>query len=248
MNVAHFGVQNCFGKIGPVSHKFEETKPSWVIPSYFLDSVFLSRYEILFLNLRSKYFKIPEKLRRAVYGSFWGVKQFSSVLFHVFDEYTSILSILSLYLREQLFPPITLVFVGFVRKHKIQVELWTSQSCSFWSSNLFSTRYDQLYSFEGEKRPSRVIPSFFWDNIFLDRNKSFFVNLRRKYFKTPEKLRIAVCGSFWVAILFSAVSLRFRVFDKKYHFRQFCAYFLGSHFFPHNVLSISYKNITNTPE
>ena len=55
---------------------------------------------------------------------------------------------------------------------------------------------------------------FFWGNHFLDQ-MSFFVNFQRKCFKTPEKHRIAVCGSIRGTKQFSSVFVQIHVFYEK---------------------------------
>ena len=93
-------------------------------------------------------------------------------------------------------------------------------NCPMWLILKFKTVFDwksHVSRSYTKNSSSRVIPSYFL-RVLLKQNEGFFVNFRRKCFKTPEKLRIAVCGSLFGVKQFLAVYFQFRVFDIKMSF------------------------------
>ena len=83
-NMANFVVQNRFW---PITHSFEDKSPFHVILSFFLRySLFRPKWD--FVTNSGKFFKSPEMLRFAVYGSYWVAKLFSAlfVLLDMFNE------------------------------------------------------------------------------------------------------------------------------------------------------------------
>ena len=89
-------------------------------------------------------------------------------------------------------------FTGLIKKscfHQIKILLRICTISNLWKNNFLSNS------------------KFLFEMSFID-PKENFCQFQQKCFKTPEKLSLAVCGSFWGGKPFLAVFVLFQWFDQ----------------------------------